>query len=259
VTWDQVIELAERLPEAEVVRGDRGFVRLRGTVVARPVASGVLFNVDGDAERDRLIASEPDRYFTTPQYRELSVVIADASRLDIAACRERLTASWHELAPELAIPPRARTRHCYWLALWTDVHTERVRRRFLRFTADSALDWIASGWSADDTDWPPRLSREERFDFSRMFSAVYDDGDPAPHTRDEVLERVREYLDADASAHFVNGSTDDDEGTEIEYFVFDDTFLARPDALDYLPHPDRGAPGDDDEDAYRKLIQRRKG
>jgi hypothetical protein len=89
-----------------------------------------------------------------------------------------------------------------------------------------------------------------------MFSSVYDDGKPVPKTRDDILRYVHDYLDGAAEPHFVHGSTDDDEGTDIEYFLFDDKFLATTDVLDRLPNPDRGAKRGDDKDRYRLLIDK---
>ncbi|MEP6863494.1 MAG: hypothetical protein ABJE66_22915 [Deltaproteobacteria bacterium] len=266
-----------------VVDGNAPAVKVGDTVVARLVEDGtaVMFAVADLDERDQVIASDATTYFTTTRYRELAVVLARLAQVDQAACRARLERAWRVVAPpsvveaftarqavlariaraaEVASPIQkptvdAEVRYCYWLALWTSSDHLDERRRFIRYPAASMLDWFASGWRTTDWEnWPPKLRAEERYDLSRMFSNVLEDGAAMPTTSQEVLDHIRNYIDADAESHLACGRTDDDEGTYVEYFIFDDELLTKPDALDRLPNPDRGAKQDDD-DGYRALIE----
>jgi hypothetical protein len=74
--------------------------------------------------------------------------------------------------------------------------------------------------------------------------------------RNVSLGRDRAGVQRPPQPHFAHGHTDDDEGTYIEYFIFDDVFLDEPDVLDRLPHPDRAPFKSSGEGHYQQLIDR---
>lgn len=80
------------------------------------------------------------------------------------------------------------------------------------------------------------------YGLSSLFEKAAEDGVPAPADEAELVPLLERYIyaerGADVGPHFVHVETDDDE-VDIEYFFFDDCFLAEADALDRLPRAGR--------------------
>jgi hypothetical protein len=100
-TWKTVQELTARLPETveqqwygtpAIKVGGKGFVRQKERM------DGVIaFPSD---EKEILLASEPDKYFTTPHYDNGGTwLLGRLSKIPKAELRELLTDAWRLCAP----------------------------------------------------------------------------------------------------------------------------------------------------------------
>jgi hypothetical protein len=114
-TADDVRRIASALPHAVEIDsegfdfrvGDKGFVwsypeRLPGQrrVIRTDVA--VLF-VGDEAEKQALLLGEPERFFTTPAYDGLPLVMLWLAKVTVRRLRELITDAWRMRAPaELA-------------------------------------------------------------------------------------------------------------------------------------------------------------
>jgi hypothetical protein len=69
--------------------------------VARP---GVLVvRVAGQAEKDMLLASDPDKFFTEPHYNGFPAVLVRLACVDLGEVRELVTDAWRCQAPRTLI------------------------------------------------------------------------------------------------------------------------------------------------------------
>lgn len=149
-------------------------------------------------------------------------------------------------------PDMARPRRTYLLLL--SPHEPRGRR-FVRLAAPSVFAWFVGAWN--------RLANEVAFSdelggdvcgLDSLFWKVAERGVPAPKSPKEMATLLETYVyyerDIQVEDHFVHVETDDDE-VDIEYFIFDDTFLEQDDALDYLPRAGRK------KDRYAKFLEAR--
>ena len=131
---DDVRRLALALPGVEEIEsdgfdfrvGNRGFVwsypeRLPGKprVIRSDIA--VLF-VGDEGEKQALLLGEPDKFFTTPAYDGLPLVMLWLAQVDVGRLTELVTDAWRMRAPEelasqlpLGVPtapkPAPRRRH----------------------------------------------------------------------------------------------------------------------------------------------------
>ncbi len=106
VKWKSLVELGCELPEVEegkwyrtpalMVHG-KGFVRLKED------GQSVVFLLEHIGEREGLIASQPDVYFTTDHYRKTAAVLARLSNLRVGAARRRLEEAWRVKAPKVLL------------------------------------------------------------------------------------------------------------------------------------------------------------
>jgi len=104
--WKSLIELGCELPEVEegqwyrtpalMVNG-KGFVRLKED------GQSVVFLLAHIGEREGLIASQPDVYFTTDHYRKTAAVLARLPGLRSGAARRRLEQAWRVKAPKMLL------------------------------------------------------------------------------------------------------------------------------------------------------------
>ncbi len=104
--WESLVELGCELPEVEegkwyrtpalMVHG-KGFVRLKED------GQSVVFLLEHLGEREGLIASQPDVYFTTDHYRKTAAVLARLSGLRVGAARWRLEQAWRVKAPKMLL------------------------------------------------------------------------------------------------------------------------------------------------------------
>lgn len=112
-TWDQVGEIAERLPELE--RNGREW-RVRGKLVAweRPLRKSDLESL-GDAAptgeilaiwlpsldaKEALLAADPDVYFTTPHFDGYRAILVILERADMEEIEELIVEGWVDRVPK---------------------------------------------------------------------------------------------------------------------------------------------------------------
>jgi hypothetical protein len=87
--------------------GDKGFVWSypertpgRPRVIRSDIA--VLY-VGDEAEKQALLLGEPDRFFTTPAYDGLPLVMLHLAQVDVDRLRELITDAWRMRAPEALV------------------------------------------------------------------------------------------------------------------------------------------------------------
>jgi hypothetical protein len=101
--WDTVCELAATFPEAEEdTSHSQPAFRVRGKLFVwmSPHEKGALcVRVDPD-EKDFLIASNPDAYFTTPHYEGYPAVLIRLERVRRKELAERIEDAWLLRAPK---------------------------------------------------------------------------------------------------------------------------------------------------------------
>jgi hypothetical protein len=59
--------------------------------------------VESEEEKQALVESEPDRFFTTPHYDGHPVVLVRLDAVDVAEARELVTESWRRRAPRALV------------------------------------------------------------------------------------------------------------------------------------------------------------
>lgn len=115
ITTDDVRRLALALPQVVEIDsegfdfrvGDKGFVwsypeRRPGKPRVIRTDIAVLY-VGDEAEKQALLLGEPDRFFTTPAYDGMPLVMLRLSTVDVDRLRELVTDAWRMRAPaELA-------------------------------------------------------------------------------------------------------------------------------------------------------------
>ncbi|CAN5523681.1 MmcQ/YjbR family DNA-binding protein [soil metagenome] len=74
---------------------DKGFLRIR----SEAEGALVVFVADLD-EKDALIASDPDKFFTTPHYDGHATVLVHLDAVDVDELAELITDSWLVKAPK---------------------------------------------------------------------------------------------------------------------------------------------------------------
>jgi hypothetical protein len=101
--WETVRELALSFPEVEEAPEGRPTFRVRGKLFAWMArerdGGGLATRVDRD-EKDLLIASRPDVYFSSPHYDGYPAVQIRLELIDRAALAERLEDAWLIQAPK---------------------------------------------------------------------------------------------------------------------------------------------------------------
>ncbi|GAA3611023.1 hypothetical protein GCM10022236_10920 [Microlunatus ginsengisoli] len=111
VDADDVRRIASSLPHAVEIEsdgfdfrvGNRGFVwsypeyvRGRGRTIRTDIA--VLY-VGDEAEKQALLLSEPEVFFTSPAYDWLPLVLVRLAAIDLDRLTELITDAWHMRAP----------------------------------------------------------------------------------------------------------------------------------------------------------------
>ncbi len=103
VDWETVRELALALPEAEEISGTRTSFRVRGKLFAWAArerdGGGLAVRVDRD-EKELILESNPDVYFTSPHYTGYPGVQIRLELLDREELAERLEDAWLIQAPK---------------------------------------------------------------------------------------------------------------------------------------------------------------
>jgi hypothetical protein len=101
--WESVRELALALPEAEDASGSRPAFRVRGKLFAwmsRPRdGSALAVRVDPD-EKQLILESNPDVYFTTPHYDGYPAVLMRLDKIEPAELAERIEDAWLTRVPK---------------------------------------------------------------------------------------------------------------------------------------------------------------
>ena len=103
-TEDDVRRIALSLPETTEKPwfGTPGFrVKDKGFLRVRTEAEGGLVVFVSDlGEKEALLASDPDRFFTTPHYDGWPVVLVNLAAVDLDELEELITESWRQRAPK---------------------------------------------------------------------------------------------------------------------------------------------------------------
>ncbi len=102
-TWKTVRELALSFPEVEEGTGDRRAYSVRGKGFAWEArerdGGGLAVRCDRE-EKELILDSNPDVYFTSPHYRGFPAVQISVDAISRAELRERLEDAWLIQAPK---------------------------------------------------------------------------------------------------------------------------------------------------------------
>ena len=74
---------------------DKGFLRIRSEA-----EGGLVIFVADLEEKEALLTSEPDKFFTTPHYDGYPAVLVNLPAVDVDELRELITDSWRVKAPK---------------------------------------------------------------------------------------------------------------------------------------------------------------
>jgi hypothetical protein len=74
---------------------DKGFLRIR-----TEAEGGLVVFVADLGEKDALLASDPEKFYTTPHYDGHAIVLVNLSAVDEDELRELITDSWRLKAPK---------------------------------------------------------------------------------------------------------------------------------------------------------------
>jgi hypothetical protein len=74
---------------------DKGFLRIRSEA-----EGGLVAFVNDEGEKEALLASEPDKFYTTPHYDGYPVVLVNLAAVDVDELTELITESWRVKAPK---------------------------------------------------------------------------------------------------------------------------------------------------------------
>lgn len=103
VSHDDIRSIALGLPQAEerASYGGRPSWRTKTRMFAwiRDDPEGLVVWVDSEEEKLGLVASEPEKFFTTPHYDGHPIVLVRLDAVDPAEARELVTESWRLRAP----------------------------------------------------------------------------------------------------------------------------------------------------------------
>jgi hypothetical protein len=74
---------------------DKGFLRIRSNA-----EGGLVVFVADVAEKEMLLQSDPEKFFTTPHYDGYPAVLVNLPAVDVYELRELITDSWRLKAPK---------------------------------------------------------------------------------------------------------------------------------------------------------------
>jgi hypothetical protein len=74
---------------------DKGFLRIRSEA-----EGGLVVFVSDLGEKEALLASDPEKFFTTPHYDGYPAVLVNIAAVDVDELRELITDSWIQKAPK---------------------------------------------------------------------------------------------------------------------------------------------------------------
>jgi hypothetical protein len=104
--WKDVVELGRRLPEVEEGTWFRTpCLRVRKKSFCRMKEDGetLVVRVVDLEDKEALLRSEPDVFFTTPHYDGYAYVLVRLERADAAALAELIEDAWRLSAPKRVI------------------------------------------------------------------------------------------------------------------------------------------------------------
>jgi hypothetical protein len=103
ITEEDIRRVALSLPATseKPSYGQPGF-RVKDRLFARIREEGdvLVLWVDGEGEKEALIASDPAKFFTTPHYDGYPMVLVRFDAVDLDELTELLTDSWYQRAPK---------------------------------------------------------------------------------------------------------------------------------------------------------------
>ena len=122
-----------------------------------------------------------------------------------------------------------------WFAcVWSGLENEQW---LVELEAPSVFAWFRS--VLEHRSYPPERVVDVAYGLAVTFDKIYDAGAAIPADDRALAVLLGEQIYAEGGfvvePHFVSVLTDDDEGTEIEYFLFDSEFLDDPASCDRLP------------------------
>ena len=74
---------------------DKGFLRLRGEA-----EGGLVVFVSDEGEKQMLVETEPEKFFTTPHYDGYPIVLINLTAIGVDELTELITESWRLKAPK---------------------------------------------------------------------------------------------------------------------------------------------------------------
>jgi hypothetical protein len=103
-TVDDVRRIALSLPETDEHPSHGGWpsfrVRKKAFTYVRDDGASITVYVEGQEEKDALVASDPTKFFTTPHYDGYPIVLVRYDEVEVDELRELLTDSWRLKAPK---------------------------------------------------------------------------------------------------------------------------------------------------------------
>jgi hypothetical protein len=102
-TWDDVLEIAARLPEVEVGTSfGTPALKVRGQFMCRLRTNpdALVVRVIDMADREALLLGNPEIYFITPHYRDYPAVLVRLEDVDPVELEELIEDAWRLKAPK---------------------------------------------------------------------------------------------------------------------------------------------------------------
>jgi hypothetical protein len=104
MTWDDVVALAQRLPEVEVGTAyGTPALRVRGRFLGRLREDGETLAIRCDPDERPLLVERHGELFVTPHYEDHPMVLVALPRADPGLVRELVEDAWSERAPKRVV------------------------------------------------------------------------------------------------------------------------------------------------------------
>jgi hypothetical protein len=101
VTWDDVVALAQALPEVEVGSAyGTPALRVRKRFLARVREDGETLAIRCDIDERPFLVEKHDELFVTPHYEDYPMVLVALPAADAELVRELVEDAWAERAPK---------------------------------------------------------------------------------------------------------------------------------------------------------------
>jgi len=111
--WDDVVEIAERLPGVELGTSyGTPSLKVRGKFMCRLRSDpdALVLRVVDMGEREALLQGQPEAFFTTPHYAGYPAVLVRLNAVDPAELAELIEEAWRIRAPKRLIEHYDETR-----------------------------------------------------------------------------------------------------------------------------------------------------